>query len=362
MLKGKPLRRPVPVVVVAENFAKPAAVEETPSPDIESLTLRGKSVQTLFDEALEIQSRCSDISVADPAKSLTFTPDGKLVYADCQYPMSRYALGQLGTKIGVPAQYIDKCVQRGKGQLAADNVNSWLNDYDRDLFVRLYRNRVRGVLSSRYAVCDAPDVLSVVKDAVDLSEYRVKGSFISEERMHVRLASERMIQIEGDDLYPGLFIDTSDVGRSVVIIRFGIYKQVCTNGLIVSYGGSVLFSQKHVGVTSEEIYGGLAANLKNVPVLIEHAKELVVAAKSKKAWGYNLETSLDEKQTKEFIQRVRNATALTEDAAQSVMTLMREKYGGSMFGLINSITEIAQKYTLERRLELEVAAGRLLAA
>lgn len=41
---------------------------------------------------------------------------------------------------------------------------------------------------------------------------------------------------------------------------------------------------------------------------------------------------------------------------------MKDRYDMSRWGLINGITEVAQDFTLERRLELERMAGNLLVA
>ena len=41
---------------------------------------------------------------------------------------------------------------------------------------------------------------------------------------------------------------------------------------------------------------------------------------------------------------------------------MNDNYGTSTWGFINSLTEVAQDYTLERRLEIEKYAGDLLVA
>ena len=42
-----------------------------------------------------------------------------------------------------------------------------------------------------------------------------------------------MLPIDGEDLFAGITLDSSDVGRSGLYVRFFIYKQVCTNGLII---------------------------------------------------------------------------------------------------------------------------------
>lgn len=55
-------------------------------------------------------------------------------------------------------------------------------------------------------------------------------------------------------------------------------------------------------------------------------------------------------------------TELPETSAKKVIYLMQTKYDGTRWGFINGITEVAQDFTLERRLDLERVAGDLLAA
>ena len=276
------------------------------------------------------------------------------------FQLSRYALGQLGSKIGVPVRYLEKCISSGRIDLAQDNVNSWLEDYNKDFFIREYNGGVRGILSSRYSVCDSHEILKVVNDAVDLSKYKIKGSFLNEERLHVRLIGREMLPIDGEDLFAGLFLDSSDVGRNILTVKFGIYKQVCTNGLVIARAGGTLFEQKHIGITSEEFHEGLVASLKNVDLLTENAVEWVKRSKNRLN-HWSVETDHPE-EIEEFVAYIRNQTNLSNDSAHKVIDLMQTKYEDNRWGLINGITEVAQDFTLERRLELERIAGNILVA
>lgn len=277
-----------------------------------------------------------------------------------EFPISRYALGQLGSKIGVPARYLDKCVSSGRIDLAQDNVNSWLEDFNKDLFIREYNGKIRGVLSNKYSVCDSHEILKVLDDVVDLNNYKIKGSFLNEERLHVRLVGKQMIPIDGEDLFPGIFIDSSDVGRSILTVKFGIYKQVCTNGLVIARAGGTLFEQKHIGITSEEFHEGLVKSLQNIDLLTENAVEWVQLAKHKENnWSA---ISDNEDDIQEFVNYIRQRTNLSEYSASKVIDLMKTKYEDTRWGLINGITEVAQDYTLERRIELERLAGLMLVA
>ena len=288
---------------------------------------------------------------------LTFIPDNSTIES---FPISRYALSQLGTKIGVPARYLEKCIASGRLDLAQDNVNSWLEDYDKDLFIREYNGGIRGILSNKYSVCDSHEILEVLEDCVDLSQYKIKGSFLNEERLHLRLISKEMLPIDGEDLFAGLFLDSSDVGRSILTVKFGIYKQVCTNGLVIARAGGTLFEQKHIGISAEEFHEGLVASLSNVDLLAENAVEWVNRAKSRhNHWNIHSEHP---EEIQEFVNYIRQQTNLSEDSANKVISLMQTKYEDNKWGLINSITEVAQDFTLERRLELEKIAGSILVA
>lgn len=332
----------------------------------EIIDTSGKPIQVLLNRARNIQKKCSDFNVTKVNhKNFRFTDTGNLRFIPDdgvieEFPLNKYSLSQLGTKIGVPASYLQKCIDNGRCDLAADNVNSWVEDYDKDLFIREYDGHVRGILSSKYAACDTPDILRVLKDTVDLNNYKVKGSFLNEERLHLRLVGKEMLPIDGEDLFPGLFIDSSDVGKSVLTVQFGIYKQVCTNGLVVSQGGGTLFEQKHIGIKLEDFHNDLFNSLKLVDSLCEHSMQLIESCR-KKSGKYKV-SRMSEEDFDAFIAQIQGQTKLSRESSGKVIDLMREKYGDSKWGLINSITEVAQDFTLERRLELEKIAGRMLEA
>lgn len=63
---------------------------------------------------------------------------------------------------------------------------------------------------------------------------------------------------------------------------------------------------------------------------------------------------------KEFIQKIKYKTNLSDDGVKKVADLVGQKYGPSDWGVVNAITEVAQDYTLERRIELEKIAGDML--
>lgn len=334
----------------------------------EVVSLAKVDLEQLYRQALEIQDECLDFNVSNATyKNMRYDGDTcRLLYQpDGEDPsrskaMTRHSLSQLCNKIGVPIRYIDKCIDSGRLDLAADNINSWLDDFGKNLFIREHNNNIRGVLSDRYSTLDTPDILDAVNDVLNFDEYRVKGYLLSPERFHARIVQREMMNINGEDLFAGIQIDSSDVGRSILVVKFMIWKQVCTNGLCISQGGGVLFQQKHIGIDALEFRDGFKNSLNNIPLLIEHSRELIEEAR-KDGERYSTK-NFNEQQLKDFIERIKMKTKLSDDGVNKVIQFMTDKYGFSKWGFVNSLTEVAQDYTLERRIEIEKIAGDVLMA
>ena len=95
-------------------------------------------------------------------------------------------------------------------------------------------------------------------------------------------------------------------------------------------------------------------------MLVEHSKELIEEAR-RDGNRYSVK-NLNEQQFKDFVERIKVKTKLSEEGVSKVIQMMNDKYGFSKWGFVNSLTEVAQDYTLERRIEIEKVAGDVLMA
>ena len=287
-----------------------------------------------------------------------------------QNTLTEYALGQLCNKLGIPSAYMQRCLNAGKtfyeddepnvfNALAVHNLSTWTNQYKgSSVLVRNYQDKVRGVLSSRYSICDTPTILDVIGDSLPVDDYKIKGYYLSPERFHLRLVGDKL-DIPNEDLFSGIQIDSSDVGRSTLVVHYMIYKQVCTNGLVVSRGDGILFKQKHLSIDPQTFKSGLSASLENIPTLNKWAKITIEEAMTKDEVDFD---HLSSDQMKDLIDKVKSLTSFDDKTCKETIELMRTNYTPNRWGMINAITEIAQNYTLERRLELEKIAGGVLIA
>lgn len=319
--------------------------------NIEVLSMN-EDFMKLLDKANEIQAKCHDYQVR--ANDIAMGNDLKLYFeGECgPLPMSDLATGHLCGKLQVPSRYFNRLVDAGQNNLAAQNINCWLEDDPRKLFLREYDGRIRGVLSGSYSVYDAPEILKTVAEVFDPNTFKLKGSFINEERLHLRLIENTMMDIEGEDLFAGITLDSSDVGRSGLSVRFFIWKQVCTNGLVIAQSSAKLFKQKHIGITHDDFAAGLTEGLQTFYELKDSIAESIKATAKIPA----------NEDIEELLEEIKEKTNLSDDAATEVIEYMHTKYDNTRWGMINGITEVAQKYTLERRIELETIAGSMLKA
>lgn len=322
---------------------------------------RGLSLDELLSKAEEIQDMCEDFTVSTVGSNnvrfdsdtgnLLFVPDGEIIRSS---PMSRHALSQLCSKVGVPVRYIEKCLEGGMTDLAADNINYWIQDLGKNLFIREHNNRVRGILSDRYMTLDTPDILSVLTDVIDPDQFTTRGYFLSPERFHARIIQNEMMNVQGEDLFAGVQIDSSDVGRSTLIARFFVFKQVCTNGLVVAKFGGTMFEQRHVGIRVDDFRLEFEQSLSRIPDLISTTIDMVSNSRKDKI-------DLSDVSSPAFSQGLQMSSArLSSESVTKVISLMRERYSLTRWGLVNSLTEVAQDFTLERRIEIERFAGDLL--
>lgn len=302
----------------------------------------------LLEKANMIQSKCADHPVR--ANEVRMDNNLKLNFEGKQFPMSELAAGHLCGKLKMPSRYFTRLRDTGHNELAADNINCWLEDNTKNLFLREYDGRIRGVLSGSYSVYDAPEILKTIDEVFDSRTFKLKGSFINEERLHLRLVENEMLDIEGEDLFAGITLDSSDVGRSGLQVQFFIYKQVCTNGLVIAKSSAKLFKQKHIGITHDDFAAGLKEGLETFYQLKDSITESIKATAE-----IPVSEDIDE-----LLEEIQNKTNLSEEAATEVIEYMHTKYDNTQWGMINGITEVAQKYTLERRIELETIAGSML--
>jgi hypothetical protein len=110
--------------------------------------LRAAPNHSLGEVVAVLRNRASGFhdEVVD-VRNVTMSPDdGSLHVGREATELQPWALSQLGSKLGIPGNYLAKC----EPEIRAQNVNHWLGKESGKLLLRMDGNEVRAVLSTRY--------------------------------------------------------------------------------------------------------------------------------------------------------------------------------------------------------------------
>ena len=284
--------------------------------------------------------------------------------------LTDWSLYQLcSIRLGIPHAFMRKCLgdqHPDIRELFPETVNRFMSHYDIGTRIRLYQPEdggpleVRGIVTESYAVFDSDRVVETVMDVVGDS-FNVVGHNIDESGVHLRLTTPDPLEVNGEDLYPGLLITSGDVGNRSLEVRFFLWKQVCTNGLVMSRLTGKVLHKRHLGIyNSDDFQSALVEALGNFSTFCENAKEIVEKARSKE---------LDADAMNELLNSFKANVKLDEAEEKELLEMTAGKYSGeggviTLWGFINAITEFAQadRFDLDSRTEVETYAADLLMA
>ena len=317
-----------------------------------------KKIADAYNDALQMQGCMRD--EMGQVKDFQFEGDKGMfmLNANDSAFLTPYSLGQLGGKYGISNSYIKKCVSEGYDDLIRHNFSRWMENDEDVLLFRYFENKgvpvIRGILSTRYQRFDTTDIIEALSESW-LSTWGIRQSMMNPERLHLRLVSDVPIEVPNEDLFIGVTVDSSDVGRSAVLIRAIVFKQVCTNGLVLPMSVGDLYRQVHVGAGADRFGERIAACLDTLSDFKEKAAEMIVAGTR---MGLPFEIGKEEE-----IDRWRSRYKIPKGLVENTLNLLNEgKYAMNRWGLINSMTEAAQIMPIESRIMAERVAGELLVA
>lgn len=152
---------------------------------------------------------------------------------------------------------------------------------------------------------------------------------------------------------PGFTISSSDVGSGSLNIKYFIYRFACRNGLVIVKNGGTLFRQTHLGDFESAGADLFMKALENVDAMNQYAADKLVCSQNK---------MLSQEEMNLYLTRAQKELHLGKGKAmEDLNDLLNGTYPeGNILSFINAITENAQKYTLETRIEHEIWAGNVL--
>lgn len=271
---------------------------------------------------------------------------------------SQYGLSTLGRTLDFPADFI-RDISKTNYRLAREIITDRLYNYFKNeeantFYVREFLDKIQGVVSQRYTYFDDDEVLEVMKGTM-LENLEYTQSVITPERLHLRaIDKEHPLKISGDDseIYFCYFIDNSMVGQCAFKIRIGLYRLVCSNGLICNVKEYNICKQVHKG--QKDIKKEFEENI----IYLDSQRSEISRVINKIADTKAYIEDLSPEQLNAYLSRT---FGLSNKEQQKVM----EKYSSyvnafgmnSQWAFVNTITEYARDINdINRRLTLEAKA------
>ncbi|MBB6053949.1 DUF932 domain-containing protein [Armatimonas rosea] len=275
------------------------------------------------------------------------------------FALSPWAMGQACTKLGMPAAYFGRCPK----ELQDTQWNFWKGipeelrkkaggDGGQQWTIRAKNSEVRGVLSARYEKLDNRQLLNALLPAIAGSGHEVKLFDLTSESLHLRLIDPRMsrLALPGDPLIVAIHIANSEVGLRAVTVDACIFREVCTNGMVRKIAGRSMLKQRHIHVVGEQF----------VPLLQDAiAQARLVAAAFIEQMILSTKTIVPD--PARAIEVLADAWKLSKQTAEYIkFGLYGETHQDTLYGLVNAVTNAAQRLSVEGRYELETLASVLI--
>lgn len=295
--------------------------------------------------------------------NIRMTRDASLAFCDDsgRYHLANVtqtAFEQYCNTIGVPASYAQKCYENGMADLAVENFDRWSGrNAPAEMKVRSYgyEGDVHAIVSTRFTSLSNSRVFDLLEDSVDFSRYQVNQAFLSPEKMHLRFVDFTPLPGVRDRMFAGFTVSNNEIGRGALSVKFFLYRFACKNGLVKVEKGGTLFRQKHIGLTFEDQVE-FQHSFQDIEALKENSVEQILAAQNR---------TLSYKEMEMYLERIRKECHLGKVLTIGEMPAdewIRNEFGSNLWGVVNFVTQKAQEFTLDERVDMETYAGRLLAA
>jgi Domain of unknown function (DUF932) len=299
------------------------------------------------------------------------------------FGLNPWSASQLAGYTDIPKAYFDRIHEENPG-LLADNINHGLEKITAQArkegapasrMVRTLDGNVRGLLSSRYRILDAHDMLESVFPVIADKGMQVVSSEVTERRLFIKALSPKLTAEvkKGDVVQHGLVISTSDVGAGSVRVEPFIFRLVCLNGMI----SNTAIRRFHVGKNQaeEDIRELLSDRTRELSDSAFWSQVRDVVLGSLKPENFEREVDrlrlaadlpIKNLDLPRVVELTMKATGLTGEGKKNgilaALASGNEGAGLTQWGLINSITRAAQAddVSYEASIEMERAAGAVL--
>jgi len=272
---------------------------------------------------------------------------------DKVFSVTRPCHSQIAERLEIPVRYYAK-METEAPHLLAENVNTWLKEKPKEVFIRGLGDSVRAFLSDRYRVIDHLDMLYCSLNELQAHEAEFEDCFLSETEMNLKVKSLQLrdfVRHKDDRIIGGLLLTNSETGHRALRVEPRVFRVRCTNGMVIE---EFLTRQIHLGNGNdgfdEAIYLSIRRSIKE---LFGRFGEIVQVLRET--------TEIKVRNATKVINNVVEHYRLSESQKENILIAFGAEPEEDKYGIANAITRAAQREeTWEKNLELERIGGKLV--
>lgn len=278
-----------------------------------------------------------------PARAVVCSPDGFL-FRGKRIVATDTAMRQLCATCGIPADFFCNTMNSSERTFVFNRLN--LEQPETERMYRFHDDTLYGVVSHRYKRIDNIRLLDVLEAADDagIGLKPVRWN-LDPDHTRVVLVPERA---HVGELTPSITLTNSENSLASLTLWAGVYRWICTNGLMVQVGDLTKTRWFHIG--NNDI------RLPDIHVVLNRAQEVTETLYATR----RRYLSVGDKA--EIVTDV--AASLGQRVAEKVVEIGNREYRGgcTMFDAVNAVTRAAQAFRPAEQSQVESYAGRLLLA
>ncbi len=321
---------------------------------------QGISIEQMVNQIQQQKNAKADYVVDTPCLEMEAVGGGVVMHllddkrADAVEPMniSQLTHRQIGTHLGIPASYYDRC-RETYPELLVENVNTLMRREPARRMLRTLNGDARAFLSDRYRRLDNIDILEATLPVIgEMPGAQFESCEITESRMYVKILNPRVEAevVPGDIVQAGIIISNSEVGQGSVMIQPLVYRLVCKNGMVVKEaatrkihkGGAAKADDNYLIYEDDTLQAIDTAFLKQIRDTVRSAVDTIRFGKvvdiMREARGIPMETN----DVPGFVKLASRDFKLSDEESDGVLNHLIAGKDLSLYGLSNAVTRFSQ--------------------
>lgn len=274
--------------------------------------------------------------------------------------LTSHAEAQLYGRLGIPAHYARRC----PAELLAPHVNHWLEERsDQTWLLRMRGDEVRAILSTSYSILDNRHILNALLENIEGQGFQITMSSVGDDiGFHVRLVlpdvkvdTGALRSGERDNIFGGIHVSNSEIGKRSATVELMLWRLVCTNGMVGLTSGD-RFRQAHRGA------GLLESFEEKVSRVLRSARSDLEYSLFEFEQTMGEVTEYGEEIVKAYSEKNHLDKATTEEAVAQLHYQSRTSsmHVFSKYDIINAFTAAARTKAGDERYKVEAVAGKIL--